>query len=96
MKVQKIATGEKLGNTFFILIYGTVLRDSWVLIVFLQTFAGPRYPLPLVCTSLHPGDPPSPLRANVIYEWPLSILKSLTSLKIAVRDEAEIWVDTSA
>ena len=31
-------------------------------------------PLPLVCTSLHPGDPPPPLRANVVYERPLTLL----------------------
>ena len=38
----------------------------------MQTFARPSPLPPLVCTSLHLGNPPSPLRVNVVSERPLT------------------------
>ena len=45
---------------------------AWLRRTLLQTFARPSPLPPLVCTSLHLGNPPPPLRVNVVSERPLS------------------------
>ena len=49
-------------------------------------------PFPLICTSIHPVDPPSPLRANVIFERPLS--KLLFYLPSVCKNQLALKVET--